>query len=91
MLESGSNPGREVQLIGFALQHVPRAQMRNELGITENTLKTQIKGLLRKCGERSLDALAKNILRAALLEVSPGRAGHYCAPWASSPDSIHAA
>jgi hypothetical protein len=41
--------------------------VRKRLGISENTLKCQVKGLLRKCGERNMDALAKNILRTALL------------------------
>jgi DNA-binding NarL/FixJ family response regulator len=57
---------REVQLLGYSLGDEPRARVRRRLGITENTLKTQIRGLLRKCGERNLDALAKNVLRSAL-------------------------
>ena len=57
---------REVQLLGYCLGDEPRARVRRRLGITENTLKTQIRGLLRKCGERNLDALAKNVLRTAL-------------------------
>jgi len=72
---------REVQLLTFALQHVPRAEMRRVLGITENTLKTQIRALLRKCGEPSLDALAKNTLRVALLSARPGARDVYRAPW----------
>lgn len=57
---------REVQLVSYCLADEPRARVRRRLGITENTLKSQIRGLLRKCGERNLDALAKNMLRLAL-------------------------
>lgn len=61
---------REVQLVSFSLGNEPRERVRRRLGICENTLKTQIRGLLRKCGERSVDALAKNLLRAVLAEKS---------------------
>jgi hypothetical protein len=56
--------------VSYCLGDEPRARVRRRLGITENTLKSQIRGLLRKCGERNLDALAKNLLRNAL--VAPG-------------------
>lgn len=62
---------REVQLLDYCLGDEPRARVRRRLGITENTLKTQIRGLLRKCGERNLDALAKNVLRSMLGSVAP--------------------
>jgi DNA-binding NarL/FixJ family response regulator len=58
---------REVQLVSYCLGDEPRARVRRRLGITENTLKSQIRGLLRKCGERNLDSLAKNVLRTSLL------------------------
>jgi DNA-binding CsgD family transcriptional regulator len=63
---------REVQILASSLANEPRNRVRRRLGVAENTLKTQIRGLLRKCEERSVDALAKNVLRAALLS----RAGH---------------
>jgi DNA-binding NarL/FixJ family response regulator len=66
LAESRRLTPREVQLLGYCLGDEPRARVRRRLGITENTLKTQIRGLLRKCGERNLDALAKNVLRSAL-------------------------
>ena len=62
---------RELQLLAFSLGNEPRERVRRRLGIQENTLKTQIRGLLRKCGERSVDSLAKNVLRAALLSEKP--------------------
>jgi DNA-binding CsgD family transcriptional regulator len=67
MAESRRLTAREVQLLGYCLGDEPRARVRRRLGITENTLKTQVRGLLRKCGERNLDALAKNVLRSALV------------------------
>lgn len=58
---------REVQILAYALGDEPRARVRRRLGITENTLKTEVRGLLRKTAARNVDALAKNVLRAALL------------------------
>jgi DNA-binding NarL/FixJ family response regulator len=62
---------REVQLLAYCLGNEPRERVRRRLGICENTLKTQVRGLLRKCGARSVDGLAKNVLRAALLGEKP--------------------
>lgn len=70
LAESRMLTAREVQLVSYCLGDEPRARVRRRLGITENTLKSQIRGLLRKCGERNLDALAKNVLRSALM--APG-------------------
>jgi DNA-binding NarL/FixJ family response regulator len=67
LAETRALTAREVQLLSYCLADEPRALVRRRLGISENTLKTQIRGLLRKCGERNLDALAKNLLRSALL------------------------
>jgi DNA-binding NarL/FixJ family response regulator len=73
---------REVQLVSYCLGDEPRARVRRRLGISENTLKTQVRGLLRKCGERNVDALAKNLLRAALLSESVRKhAAEPLAPW----------
>lgn len=68
LAETRELTAREVQLLTYCLGDEPRARVRRRLGITENTLKTQIKALLRKCGERNVDSLGKNVLRAALLE-----------------------
>lgn len=72
---------REVQLLSYSLGNEPRARVRRRLGITENTLKTQVRSLLRKCGERNVDALAKNLLRAALLAESAVKHVEPLAPW----------
>jgi DNA-binding NarL/FixJ family response regulator len=71
---------REVQILTYSLGNEPRARVRRRLGIGENTLKTQVRTLLRKCNERSVDALAKNVLRAALLMDRPEL--ETVAPWA---------
>jgi DNA-binding NarL/FixJ family response regulator len=72
---------REVQLVSYCLANESRALVRKRLGITENTLKTQVRGLLRKCNERNVDSLAKNLLRAALLLDGPARNVEPLAPW----------
>jgi DNA-binding NarL/FixJ family response regulator len=58
---------REVQVLASCVGKEPREVLRRRLGISENTLKSQIKGLLRKCRERSVHELAKGILREALM------------------------
>lgn len=70
LAETRALTAREVQLVSYCLADEPRSRVRRRLGITENTLKSQIRGLLRKCGERNLDALAKNVLRSALTSSS---------------------
>lgn len=67
LAEARGLTAREVQLVSYCLGDMPRAQVRRRLGISENTLKTQVRALLRKCGERNVDSLAKNLLRAAVL------------------------
>lgn len=68
---------REVQLMAYALGNETRSKVIRRLGITENTLKTQVRALLRKCGARSMDGLAKNILREALVfETEPAEVEH---------------
>jgi DNA-binding NarL/FixJ family response regulator len=63
---------REVQLVAYALGNESRQKVIRRLGITENTLKTQVRSLLRKCSARSMDGLAKTVLRDALVfETSP--------------------
>jgi DNA-binding NarL/FixJ family response regulator len=58
---------REVQLLAYALGSDSRELVLRRLGITENTLKSQVKALLKKCRARSMDDLAKSVLRDALV------------------------
>lgn len=62
---------REVQLMAYALGNESRQKVMRRLGITENTLKTQVRSLLRKCNARSMDGLAKSVLRDALIFETP--------------------
>jgi DNA-binding NarL/FixJ family response regulator len=57
---------RELSLLAYALGDESRARVRRRLGVSENTLKTEVRGLIRKCGARNTDALAKALLRTAL-------------------------
>ncbi len=56
---------REMNVLAFAVAEVPRAAMSIELGISENTLKSQIKSLLKKTGHASLNDLARDVLLSA--------------------------
>jgi DNA-binding NarL/FixJ family response regulator len=58
---------REVQLLAYALGSDSRELVLRRLGITENTLQSQVKTLLKKCSARSMDDLAKSVLRDALV------------------------
>jgi DNA-binding NarL/FixJ family response regulator len=57
---------REVQLVAYALGNESRDDAVRRLGVSENTIKSQVRMLLRKCGKNSMDGLAKMILRDAL-------------------------
>jgi DNA-binding NarL/FixJ family response regulator len=58
---------REVQIITYALGNQSRREVLRRLGVTQNTLKTQVRMLLRKCNAASVDGLAKSVLREALV------------------------
>ena len=57
---------RESVLLSLLVAGVQRAQFPAELGITENTTKSLVRGVLRKASASSLDELARRILRQAL-------------------------
>jgi FixJ family two-component response regulator len=57
----------EVEIVASALADIPRPALRKQLGISENTLKTRVRILLGKTGHTSLGALAKQLLREALV------------------------
>lgn len=61
---------REVQLMAYVLGGESRTQIMRRLGIGENTLKTQVRSLLRKCRARNMDRLAFRALREALIAES---------------------
>lgn len=57
---------RESELVAAALAGMPRRLIAEELGVTENTIKVQVRLLLTKCRMSSLDELADALLRRAL-------------------------
>lgn len=57
---------REAELVCAAVAGMPRRLVADELGVSENTLKVQIRRLLLKCGAEDLDDLSDAILRQAL-------------------------
>jgi DNA-binding NarL/FixJ family response regulator len=56
----------EVRLLVATCRGVQRASLAAELGVVENTLKTRIKTLLRKCEASNLTDLTHLVLRRAL-------------------------
>ncbi|MFW6067302.1 MAG: response regulator [Myxococcota bacterium] len=57
---------RETDLLAAAVAGTTRKELCDQLGTTENTLKSVAKGALRKLGQASLDGVAREILRQAL-------------------------
>lgn len=58
--------GRESDIVAAAVANTPRKQLMDQFGITENTLKSQVRQLLRKTDHDSLDDLTRSLLRGAL-------------------------
>lgn len=54
---------REAELLGFAMDGLSRRQLAETMGVAENTVKAQIRSILRKTNARSLATLAQNVLR----------------------------
>lgn len=57
---------REAEILAAAVGGVQRKTLADELGTTENTLKTQVRTLLKKTGHASLDELTRPIMQEAL-------------------------
>lgn len=53
---------REHEIVELVALGVPRERLAEELGITENTLKTLIRRTLAKCRERSVEGVARAVL-----------------------------
>jgi DNA-binding NarL/FixJ family response regulator len=64
-LQCGLSP-RETEILGATLANVPRKQLLEQLQVTDNTLKSQVRSLLHKTNHESLDALTRTLLREAL-------------------------
>jgi FixJ family two-component response regulator len=57
---------REMDIVAAALGNTPRRRLLEQFDVSDNTLKSQIRGLLRKADHESLDSLVRSILRGAL-------------------------
>ena len=57
---------RECDLVAACMANTPRAQLGEQLKVSDNTLKSQIRGLLRKTGCESLDVLCRRLWHQAL-------------------------
>lgn len=75
------NP-RDVDLLVAALAGVTRKTLADELGISENTLKSQVRQVLRKCGASTLEELARATLQLAITDAD-------LAQWQAQPESVH--
>lgn len=57
---------READIVRMTVAGVPRAKLPRALGVAESTIKTQVRCVLTKTNEISLDAVARRVLAAAL-------------------------
>jgi DNA-binding NarL/FixJ family response regulator len=56
---------REAEVLALAMEGLTRRELARNLGVMENTVKAQIRSVLRKTGARSLSSLAQEIIRGA--------------------------
>jgi DNA-binding NarL/FixJ family response regulator len=54
---------REAELLTHAVEGLSRRDLARALGVAENTVKAQIRSLLKKSGARSIATLAQQVLR----------------------------
>lgn len=57
---------REILILRMAAAGVPRTALATATGVSENTVKAQIKRLLHKCTAASLEALVRRVFEQAL-------------------------
>lgn len=57
---------RETDILAAAVQGVPRKTIADQIGTTENTIKSCVKGLLRKCEGAGLDEVVRSVWMEAL-------------------------
>ncbi len=62
--EGTSLSRRETEVLLYATQGMPRRELAERLGVSENTVKAQIRSLLRKTGARSVAVLAQRVLKS---------------------------
>jgi DNA-binding NarL/FixJ family response regulator len=60
---------RETDALRAACSGVPRADLHKILGVTENTAKTQVRSLLKRVKEKSIDDVVQRVLRQVLADI----------------------
>lgn len=62
---------RETELLTLSVDGLSRRELAKALGVAENTVKAQIRSLLKKSGARSLATLAQKVIKGAAHESAP--------------------
>lgn len=57
---------KQIELVAYSTTAVERGSLVDRLGVSNNTVKTRVRHLLRALDEKSLDTLGKTVLRRAL-------------------------
>ena len=62
---------RETELLTLSIDGLSRRELAESLGVAENTVKAQIRSLLKKSGARSLATLAQKVIKGAAHDSMP--------------------
>ena len=62
---------RETELLTLSVDGLSRKELADALGVAENTVKAQIRSLLKKSGARSLATLAQKVIKGAPRDTIP--------------------
>ncbi|MDH3653459.1 MAG: response regulator transcription factor [Myxococcales bacterium] len=62
---------RETELLTLSVDGLSRKELAESLGVAENTVKAQIRSLLKKSGARSLATLAQKVIKGATRDSMP--------------------
>jgi DNA-binding NarL/FixJ family response regulator len=72
LARSAGLTAREAQVLQLVVEGTPRAVLAQRMGVSNNTLKTHVRGVLGKTGEPNLDALHRTLLMSTgLLATGP--------------------
>ncbi len=66
---------RETELLTLSVDGLSRKELADALGVAENTVKAQIRSLLKKSGARSLATLAQKVIKGATRDTVPPPGG----------------
>ncbi|MCA9528520.1 MAG: response regulator transcription factor [Myxococcales bacterium] len=59
---------RETELLSLAVDGLSRRELAEALGVRENTVKAQVRSILKKSGARSIATLAQDVLKGSVRE-----------------------